>query len=83
MDPAHVVTVDFPAQSVQRVNLWGMGVDRASGLDEPFHGRLNMSVGSGGQTPFAATLAMAQPDLPLEEFRAALLAGEVSELSHR
>lgn len=83
MDPPHVVRVDFPERSVQEVNLWGMGVDRAIGVDEPLHGRLTMSVGSGGQTPFAATLAMAQPDLPLKEFRTALLAGEVSRIAHR
>ena len=90
MDPPHVVTVDFPAETVQEVNLWGIGIERAVGLDQPFYGRMTVSVGAGGHTPYRSTLVMVQSGLPrhsgaepqcsLEDFRAALLAGEVSEV---
>ena len=80
MDPAHVVTVDFPAGSVREVDLFGVEVARARGLwAEPNRGPVTMSVGSGVFTPYHSTLVMAEEHLSLEEFRAALLAGTVAE----
>ena len=79
MDPGHTVTVGFPEGSACDVNLWGIGTERAAGLDQTFYGRMTLSVGSGGHTPFGSTLVMAQPELSLEDFRSALLAGEVLE----
>ena len=80
MDPAHVVTVDFPAGSVREVDLFGVEVARARGLwAEPNRGPVTMSVGSGVFTPYHSTLVMAEEHLSLEEFRAALVAGTVAE----
>ena len=80
MDPAHVVTVDFSAGSVREVDLFGVEVARARGLwAEPNRGPVTMSVGSGVFTPYHSTLVMAEEHLSLEEFRAALLAGTVTE----
>ena len=79
-DPAHVVTVDFPAGSVREVDLFGVEVARARGLwAEPNRGPVTMSVGSGVFTPYHSTLVMAEEHLSLEEFRAVLLAGVVTE----
>ena len=79
-DPAHTVKVRFPAGSVREVNQWGIGLGRAVGvLNEPMPEELVMSVGSGGHTPFWSTLVMTAGGLGLEDFRAALLAGEVAQ----
>ena len=78
-DPAHVVTVDFPAGSVREVDLFGVEVARARGLwAEPNRGPVTMSVGSGVFTPYHSTLVMAEEHLSLEEFRAVLLSGVVT-----
>ncbi len=79
MDPPHQVSVEIPCGAASEVNLWGMGLGRAVGLDELRRDRLTLSVGSGGHTPIKASLVMTRDDMPLDDFRAALLAGEVSE----
>ena len=80
MDPAHLVTVDFPAGSVREVDLFGVEVARARGLwAEPNRGPVTMSVGSGVFTPYHSTLVMAEEHLSLEQFRDTLLAGTVAE----
>ena len=79
MDRPHVVEVVFPPDSVKQVNLWGVGMGRSLGLETMLHGRIAMGVGCGGHTPHAADLVMAEAAVSLEDFRAALLAGKVSE----
>jgi hypothetical protein len=82
MDPAHVVEVEFPPGSVREVDVFGVEVGRARGMwAGPNRSSVAMSVGGGVFTPYHSTLVMAEDDLPLEEFRAALLAGKVSESS--
>lgn len=84
MDPAHLVTVDFPAGSVREVDLFGVEVARARGLwAEPNRGPVTMGVGSGVFTPYHSTLVMAEEHLSLEQFRATLLAGVVTERDRR
>ena len=73
-DPPHVVTVDFPPNSVRPVNVHGEPRGDGPG------GQLRMSVGCGGHTPFRSDLVLAEPALPLAEFRRALLAGNVSDV---
>jgi hypothetical protein len=81
MDRPHVVAVDFPPGSVTEINIFGWGVGRALGIGSQYdyRGRIQMSVGCGGHTPHRATLVMADESLSLEDFRAALLAGNASE----
>ena len=81
-DAPHIVEVDFPPRSVREVDVFGVEVARARGLwAEPQGGRMQLSVGSGVFTPYHATLVMAEEHISfhMEEFRAALLAGVVSE----
>lgn len=40
-----------------------------------FHGPMTMRAGTGAYTSLYSTIAMAVPEFPLEDFRAALLAG--------
>ena len=83
MDPLHVVEVDFPADSVEEINIFGWPLGRAIGIDSrqtDVYGHIEMSVGCGGHTTHAATLVLAKESLSLEDFRAALLAGKVSEV---
>ena len=80
MDPAHVVQVEFPPGSVREVDVFGVEVARARGLwAEPNRGPVTMSAGSGVFSPYHSTLVMAEAHLSREEFRAALLAGVVTE----
>ena len=81
-DPAHVVEVDFPKGSVREIDVFGVEVARSRGMwAAPNRMPVVMSVGSGVFTPYHSTLIMAEEHLSLEEFRAALLAGKVSESS--
>lgn len=73
-DRPHTITVPFPAASVRRVD--GQGRFR----DEHRRGKLILSVGCGGHTPWGAEMVMAEPTLSLAEFRGALLAAEVNEV---
>ncbi len=81
MDPLHVVEVDFPPNSVTEINIFGWGVARALGIGGQYdrRGRTVMHVGCGGHVNSPPTLVMAEDKLSLEDFRAALLAGKVSE----
>ena len=73
LDKPHVVTVDFPRDSVRLVDVSGKPHgDRACG-------QAVMGVGCGWHTPYGADLVEAEPALSLEGFRKALLAGKVSE----
>ena len=79
MDPAHVVTVDYPAGSVREVDLFGVEGSRARGLwAEPNRGPVTMSVGRTCSRRYHSTLVMAEEQLSLEEFRATRLAGTVT-----
>ena len=81
MDPPHVVEVDFPRGSVMESDLIGWPTCRARGLIEypqqHFFGKMTMHVGCGAHTPHYSTVAMADRTISLEDFRTALLAGEV------
>ena len=83
MDRPHVVDVEFPAETVVESDVMGWPLCRARGLVEYpyryFHGRMIMHAGTGAHTSLYATVAMADPKLPLEDFRAALLAGKVRD----
>ena len=83
IDRPHLVEVDFPPDSVKEINLDGVGVRRALmkgiGFGEELYGHIVMSVGCGGHTKIYATSVMAEEHLSLETFRAALLAGKVSQ----
>ncbi len=82
MDPPHVVTVELPPKSATEINIFGWGPSRAAGTNGQFDLRgpgTVMSVGSGGYVPYPATIIQAEDSLSLEDFRAALLAGTVSE----
>ncbi len=86
MDPPHVVTVEFPPDSVTECDLFGWEIGRARGTlgnqygrEGYYYGHMVMNVGCGAHTPHYATLVMAEESLPIEDFRAALLAGKVSE----
>lgn len=80
-DPPHAVEVEFPPGSVMECDLIGWPTCRSRGLIEyprhHFHGPMTMDAGCGAHTTHHATVAMAASELPLEEFRAALLAGRV------
>jgi len=80
MDLPHKVVVDFPDNSAREVNVQGRGVSMVRGINRDHwnhYGRLEMCVGCGSHTPYYATIAMAEDSLPLEDFRAALVAGQV------
>ena len=81
VDPPRSVEVEFPPESVMECDLIGWPTCRARGLIEyphhHFHGRMTMHAGCGAHTTHYSTVAMAAKDLPLGEFRDALLAGEV------
>ena len=84
MDLPHKVAVDFPKDSVREVNLEGWGITRARGINRDhynWYGHLEMIAGCGGHTPYYATVAMAEEDLSLAGFRAALVAGKVSAIT--
>ena len=66
------VTVNFPPESVRLKELSGRSSDET-------YGQTQLGVGCGGHTPHAADLVEAVPDLSLEEFQRALLAGRVEE----
>ena len=82
MDRHHIVEVDFPPESAVECDIMGWPLCRARGLIEYpnryYGGPMTMHAGVGAHTEFYATLAMASPKLPLEDFRAALLAGKVA-----
>lgn len=69
----HVVTVRFARPAARRVGTGGQYFQ-----DQPQQ-TVELSVGCGGHTPHRADMLMAEADVSLEEFKAALLAGEVSE----
>lgn len=73
-DWPHKVTVKFQRPAARRVGTGGEYFQ-----DQPQQ-TVEVSVGAGGHTPHAAHLLMAEPDVSLEEFKTALLAGEVSEV---
>ena len=81
VDRPHTVLVRFPPESVMECDITGWPVCRSRGLIEypqhHFHGEMAMHVGLGAHTAHYSTVAMADHKLSLEEFRAALLAGEV------
>lgn len=78
-DRPHVVKVGFPPDSVKEVNLDGVGIGRARMAWETLYGRIAMNVGCGAHTRYCSTVVMTEQGLSLKDFRAALLAGEVSE----
>ena len=81
MDPAHQVEVNFPIKSVREINLFGVDVSRTKGLwAEPNSGPMLMNVGAGFSTPYYSSLVMAEENTKLEDFRAALLSGKVSNI---
>ena len=79
MDRPHVIDVAFPPETVVECDVMGWPLCRARGLVEYpyryFHGTMTMQAGSGAHTSLYSTIAMADPRLALEDFRAALLAG--------
>ena len=78
MDRTHKAIVDLPHKDAHIVNLWGFPGSRAIGIDEPpRRGPMQLSVGSGGQTPIPASIAMTRDELSLEEFRAALVSAQI------
>jgi len=81
MDPPHVVEIEFPSNSVTQINIFGWGISRALGTSRQYdyRGRIKMSVGCGGSTPYPATMVMAEESLSLEGFRDALLSGQVKQ----
>lgn len=70
----HAVTVTFARPAARRVSVHGDPYQ-----DQPQQ-TIESAVGCGGHTPHRADLLMAEPDVSLQEFRAALLAGEVREV---
>lgn len=84
MDRPHAVDVDFPPDTVVEVDLFGWEIGRARGSVGPKYdryGRMRMSVGCGAHTPHHSTISMPDDSLSLDEFRSALLAGQVVEKS--
>ena len=81
MDRPHVVDVEFPAETVVECDVMGSPLCHARGLVQYpyryFHGPMTMRAGTGAHTSLYSTIAMAVPEFPLEDFRAALLAGTV------
>jgi hypothetical protein len=84
MERPHLVDVEFPAETVVECDVMGYPLCRARGLVEYpyryFHGPMTMRAGTGAHTSLYSTIAMAVPEFPLEDFRAALLAGKVCDL---
>ena len=82
MDRPHTVSVEFPADTVREVNLWGMGLERSLGIDDTnVGGPLKLNAGSGGHTPIRSSIVMTENDLSVDDFRSALLAGQVAEVA--
>lgn len=79
MDRPRQVQVDFGAEVVKEVNLWGYAITRSLGAYSRPIRRVAMRVGSGTQTSHWSTLVMAEAGVPLADFRAALLAGRVAD----
>ncbi len=73
MDPAHQVSLEFPAGSVRLVDGFGQQVG-----DETY-GRVTVGVGAGGHTPHRPDILEASETLSLDDFYAALVKGEITE----
>ena len=73
LDRAHVVSLEFPAESVRLVNGHGRQVGNGS------YGPLTVSVGAGGHTPHRPDILEAAEALALDDFVAALRSGIVAE----
>ena len=73
MDPAHVVSVDFPPDLARVVNHFGGPTGDQS------YGKLTVNVSAGGHTPYQPQYLEAKEGLSLDDFYAALTAGKVSD----
>lgn len=74
IDMPHVVEVDFPPNSVEKINAYGERIDHKQ------YGRMVMGVGCGCHTPHHPTWIMTRQNcLAIKDLRDALLAGKVSE----
>ena len=72
-DKPRKVTVEFEADSVRVVDLYG------TPTDDTVYGVVDMGVGCGGHTPYGPTLVMAEPGVDLAAFRGALTRGVVAD----
>jgi hypothetical protein len=83
MDRPRRIEVTFPADTVDEITGYGTSRESGLGIWTRHYGRIEMSVGYGGHFYHPATMVMTIPEkqLPLEDFRAALLAGKVREFS--
>ena len=70
----HLVTVTFKRPAARRVGTGGEAFQ-----DAPQQ-TVEVTVGCGGHTPHQAQLLMAEPGVTLKEFKAALLAGKITEV---
>ena len=73
MDPAHQVSLEFPADSVRLIDRYGRQVGDGT------YGRVTVSVGAGGHTPHSPDILEAGEALSLDDFYDALVTGIVSE----
>ena len=73
LEKAHLITVQFPPDSVRRVDRFGRPVG------DGMYGSATVTVGCGGHTPHCPGILEAIGALTLDDFYAALVAGKVSE----
>ena len=81
-DRPRAVRVGFPADTVWEVDLCGWEIARIRGCVGPKYDRYGdmvMQVGCGAHTPYHSTIALAEQNISLNQFRDALLSGEVFE----